>query len=340
MRIISGRWEMKFPQYISIAAGFVLALSGIGFLTYFIALDRVTLEVDGERQQWRTLSPTVGQVLEEKGIVLNPGDVVIPAAETTVGEDLRIQVIRSFPVKISVAGRTEEFFTVSRTVREVLEAAKVTFDDDDRIRPDRDAVVEPDQTIRVINVTSKVETKQVVVRPATEYRKDKALERGVQKVLREGQSGLVERKTKVFYEDGRPTRYQRLAEKVIKPSVSAIIALGIKPVIRTLETSRGSYRYVELKNMVATAYYPGPESCGVYAKYGRTYTGKKAGFGLVAVDPRVIPLGTQLYIEGYGKAEAADIGSAIKGNRIDLCYETYREALMYGKKKVKVYILE
>ena len=59
------------------------------------------------------------------------------------------------------------------------------------------------------------------------------------------------------------------------------------------------------KKMVATAYYPGPESCGKYAVYGETYTGKKAGFGYVAVDPKVIKLGTKLYIEGYGKAEAA-----------------------------------
>jgi 3D (Asp-Asp-Asp) domain-containing protein len=92
--------------------------------------------------------------------------------------------------------------------------------------------------------------------------------------------------------------------------------------------------------MEATAYYPGPESCGIYARNGRTYTGKKAGFGTVAVDKRVIPLGTKLYIEGYGYAEATDIGGAIKGNRIDLCFETYREAEMFGRRKVKVYILE
>ena len=60
--------------------------------------------------------------------------------------------------------------------------------------------------------------------------------------------------------------------------------------------------------------------------------------GVVAVDPRVIPLGTLLYVEGYGFAIASDIGSAIKGNKIDLCYTTRKEALRFGRKKVRVHI--
>ncbi|MFS8542968.1 MAG: 3D domain-containing protein, partial [Limnochordales bacterium] len=64
-----------------------------------------------------------------------------------------------------------------------------------------------------------------------------------------------------------------------------------------------------------------------------------AGPGVVAVDPGVIPLGTRVYIPGYGIALAADVGSAIRGHRIDLAFDTYREALHYGRRWVKVYIL-
>jgi 3D (Asp-Asp-Asp) domain-containing protein len=66
----------------------------------------------------------------------------------------------------------------------------------------------------------------------------------------------------------------------------------------------------------------------------------KAGKGVVAVDPRVIPLGTRLYIEGYGVAVAGDVGSAIKGRRIDLGFGTYAEAIRWGRRNVRVQILD
>jgi len=61
----------------------------------------------------------------------------------------------------------------------------------------------------------------------------------------------------------------------------------------------------------------------------------KAQHGVVAVDPRVIPLGTRLNVEGYGNCIAGDTGSAIKGNRIDLCFDTLAECNAYGMRKVK-----
>jgi 3D (Asp-Asp-Asp) domain-containing protein len=65
----------------------------------------------------------------------------------------------------------------------------------------------------------------------------------------------------------------------------------------------------------------------------------KAQHGVVAVDPRVIPLGTRLNVEGYGNCIAGDTGSAIKGNRIDLCFDTLAECNAYGMRKVRVEIL-
>lgn len=62
--------------------------------------------------------------------------------------------------------------------------------------------------------------------------------------------------------------------------------------------------------------------------------------GLVAVDPNVIPLGTRLYVSGYGYAIADDIGGAIKGNKIDLAYDSHSEAIQFGRRNVTVYILD
>ena len=96
-------------------------------------------------------------------------------------------------------------------------------------------------------------------------------------------------------------------------------------------------QYVKKLSMTATAYSPG------YRENGRwnnlTYLGGKVRKGVVAVDPTVIPLGTHLWVEGYGPAVAEDIGSAIKGSRIDLAFPDRQQALDYGIKEVKVYVL-
>ncbi len=87
--------------------------------------------------------------------------------------------------------------------------------------------------------------------------------------------------------------------------------------------------------MVATGY--SPEEPGLS---DATASGLKAQRGVVAVDPRVIPLGTRVHVEGYGYAIAGDTGSAIKGMRIDLCFDTLEECNAYGKRTVQVEILD
>ncbi|MCD4670722.1 MAG: 3D domain-containing protein, partial [Actinomycetia bacterium] len=74
--------------------------------------------------------------------------------------------------------------------------------------------------------------------------------------------------------------------------------------------------------MVATAYYAFGSGGNDINGNGITATGLRARVGIVAVDPRIIPLGTKLFIPGYGEALAADTGGWIKNYRIDLCFET------------------
>jgi 3D (Asp-Asp-Asp) domain-containing protein len=77
-----------------------------------------------------------------------------------------------------------------------------------------------------------------------------------------------------------------------------------------------------------------------YSGGGTTASGKKAKVGRVAVDPRVIKLGTWLYIEGYGLCQAADTGGAIKGNKIDLYMNSESECIQWGVRSKTVYILK
>ena len=96
-----------------------------------------------------------------------------------------------------------------------------------------------------------------------------------------------------------------------------------------------SSQYASVMAMEATAYLP-TDGNGA----GITATGIPATYGVVAVDPSVIPLGSRVYIPGYGEATAADTGGAIYGYRIDLCMESYSQAMDFGRRTVTVYVLK
>ena len=108
--------------------------------------------------------------------------------------------------------------------------------------------------------------------------------------------------------------------------------------IEELEFQIKELKDIKIIDMEATAYSDDVISQGIWV--GQTASGMKPKEGIVAVDPSVIPLGTELYVEGYGDALAGDTGGAIKGNRIDLFMNSRGQALAYGRKNIKVRIKE
>ena len=107
------------------------------------------------------------------------------------------------------------------------------------------------------------------------------------------------------------------------------------PPENVVETPQGYVPYMQMFSMEATAYLPGDGN-----GEGITATGIPATYGIVAVDPAIIPLGTRVYIPGYGEALAADTGGAIYGYRIDLCMENYYQAMDFGRRTVTVFVLK
>lgn len=181
----------------------------------------------------------------------------------------------------------------------------------------------------------KVSSKEVPYTTITEQ--TDSLTKGTTKVVQEGSNGVSKITEVTKYVNGEVADVS-VTEEVISEPVDEIILEGTKEVPTVPGTA--TVEYSKVLTMNATAYCPCSICCGSYAN-GYTANGMKAGYGVAAVDTRVIPLGTKLYVEGYGYCIAADTGGAIKGNRIDLCYGSHSAALNsgFGHKNVKVYVL-
>jgi 3D (Asp-Asp-Asp) domain-containing protein len=175
------------------------------------------------------------------------------------------------------------------------------------------------------------ETKEIVKAIPSPIRFEVSREVAAGRIVRhqEGAQGSVHRTYRVMYKDGKPVGKEEISELTIpaKPTIFLVGRAGHS-------FSRGSFVRHKVLDMRATSYYS--MVCGT----GRTATGERAKYGVVAVDPRVIPLGTVVFVEGYGLALACDTGGAIKGNRIDLCFENRHTMATFQNKTVKVHILE
>ncbi len=178
--------------------------------------------------------------------------------------------------------------------------------------------------------TKKIETHQVEVPVEVQYERVDTLPKGMEEVLQEGTPGLDEVQEEVHYSHGEVVDRKELQRTTMTPMKPKIIRAGT----RDIEVSQSYSRVKEVIAMEATAYLP-TDGGGD----GITATGIQARHGVIAVDPNVIPLGTRVFIPGYGEAIAADTGGDIVGNRIDVVLEDYGSAMQFGRRTVDVYIL-
>jgi len=281
---------------------------------------------------------TVADALQQLQVPIAEGDVIAPGPETLLVSGMTVAIERAVTAVVAVDGRQHAVRAPARTVADVLEQAGVELGPLDRVVPSLDTPVQPNMVVRVTRVKEEEVVRQISIPYETWRRAEPSWNKGRVGRLREGKPGLEEQRVRLVYEDGKLVREEILSSTVVERPRVEIIGVGTRVLLRTMQTPAGRIRYSDVLEMEATAYYPGPESTGRWAD-GLTATGMPAGHGIVAVDPAVIPLGTRLYIPGYGIAIAADVGSAIRGYRIDLAFDTYREALHYGRRRVQVYIL-
>jgi 3D (Asp-Asp-Asp) domain-containing protein len=175
--------------------------------------------------------------------------------------------------------------------------------------------------------------------PETLHRLSVNLAPGESKVISRGSAGIVEVRVLFAQRDGGPVHRSVLSSTVVRAAKPRIVAdgLGATPLSKFEAHGIAHMAYIARSaiQMLATAYAADCFGCD-----GMTAIGRRAGYGIVAVDPRVIPLGTRLYIPGYGFAIAGDTGGDIVGRRIDLGFDSQRDAMLFGRRAIEVYRLK
>lgn len=316
------------PRLYLLFAVLVISLVATG---YTWAHKKVTISADEATYEIKTRKSYVYECLAQAGISMGPHDAANLPLDQKVSSGTKIEVYRGGPVTIIADGKTITSVMARATVEDAVQAAGIVLQELDQTVPDRAASFKPGMEIRVIRVTEKIETREKTVIFPIEKRPDDTLEKGMTRVIQKGRDGVKREKVRIRYEDGRETAVTILAEELISAPQQEIVLVGTRDL---LQTSRGAVRFNRVMEMEATAYLPTDGSAE-----GITATGIPARYGIVAVDPRVIPLGSRVYVKGYGVGLAADTGGAIIGNKIDLCMESAEEAWSFGRRMVKVYVL-
>ncbi len=335
------RFRFKKSIYPKITAAVLfLVILATSIAYYTLKKDILICDADEERVI-TTFKKTVGDVLDEKNIIMGPFDKLEVPPGQKLKKGMEIEIKRAKTIDIIVGNEKHQICTIAGTVGEAMKEAGVYLGIEDRIEPSLETELKHADKIEVTRVEYRIFSDIEEIPFENEIKKSDTLEKGFVRVLKKGQEGKREIVQNVIFENGKEAFKQVLKENILQNPVAAILEEGTKD---TLITSRGTVaKFTKAIEMVSTAYDATFASTGKHPdhpQYGITRSGLRVRPGIVAVDPRVIPLGTYLYVEGYGEALAADTGGAIKGNKIDLYFESPKDVAKYGRRKIKVYILD
>lgn len=357
--------KLSLPRRRTLAAGIVrfvrshvsffvlLIIMGISVAIGYGIYDSLKKElriVDGESEM---LVSTMGNDIEtafgQLGVFVESYDYISTPLSTRLSSDVIQEVIikRAVPVTITIDGKTTEVMTYYDTVGETIKNNGIVLGPLDRIEGlDLDDPIQMGMNIKIVRVREEILTEIEKIPYAIEEIPNEKMNKGEKRVIQAGVEGTLEKYYKLTYEDGRIVSREYMNEQVIEEPVTEIVEYGTVP---NFVTSRGDLvRYKKVLEMRATAYTSSYEDTGKHPdhpEFGICYTGLKAREGIIAVDPKVIPLYTKVYVEvignepDYGFAIAGDIGSAVKGNLIDVYLDTREAVKKWGVKKVRVYIL-
>ncbi len=309
--------------------------------------DTVTI-IDGSKTYTvYTDQNIVKDIIGQEGIQLKETDMIYPSVNKPVSEDNTIVIKRLKSLDIEFEGQNLSYWTDAETYRDFILKGSINADLDDIYDVNLDDKLKPNgNKMRITKVDYATLYKEEAVPFSSTTVYDSNAYRGRREVVSQGVDGLALNEYKIEYRDGVEFSRECVSQQIITQPIDEVVSEGTSD--NELLVNGQPLSYKRVLNCQATAYDLSFESCGKmpgHPQYGITATGTFAKPGTVAVDPRVIPLGTKMYIVSadgkyvYGYCTAEDTGGAIKGNKVDLFYNTKAECLQFGRRNVIVYIL-
>lgn len=319
------RLSTDYLRYLLIAVIFILTTP---FLFGFEESKNITIKYDNKVKQVATTSKIPKLIIMNSGIKLEPGDSWrFEHGHKKLENGCVLEVVRAVPFTVTYNGQKKLFKSSKETVGEALKSVGLNVKNN-KMYPHAHEKFYEGMNVFVVDEKEGMHLADAEIKPPKKYVDDKNLAAGVEKVVKPGKPGKVKIVSRIYKDifDKRVT--EEIGRVEIEQAEPAIVHKGMS---RSIKTPQGYKRYSKLLTCEATA----------YTHTGNpTATGIMPYVGVVAVDPRYIPLGTKMYIPGYGVAVAADTGGAIVRNIIDVFFNTERECINWGRRNVQVYILE
>jgi 3D (Asp-Asp-Asp) domain-containing protein len=289
-------------------------------------------------ENYASEASTIGEFFEEQNIEVGEedkvyvNDALVTDFERSISNGDDVYIKRAYDIEVIIDGVKYTHTVTGGKVSDVADSyAEELGETYEVINCSESTNLKRNMTIEFETTEDTVETVTQEIPFETEYVENPDLLEGTENVIQEGKNGVKQYTYYKTFVGGELDEISETSEVISEP-VNEIIEKGTK---KEPQNIVDGYEYSSKLTMTSTAYTA--YCSGVKS---RTATGAEAVKGVVAVDTSVIPLGTELYISGYGYAVAADTGGAIKGNKIDLCMNSYDEAIQWGRRTVEVYILK
>lgn len=331
----------------------------------------VALVVDEEDKSIWTTKKTVGEILDEADIEITENDLLSHDLQAKLGEDSKITVEKAYEFTLVDGVDEKKYWSTKATIDDFLKKEEIKLNEFDRIEGLKEDTIEPNAVVQIVRVEKASDVIEENADFTVETRKDDSLLKGREKLVQAGKHGKIEKTYEVIKENGKEVSRKIVEETVTKKPTNEIVSIGTKVMVASatptksnaVSNTKASTTQVSNNKSKAnksasvgvsrndaaptggkefyvdsTAYTPFCNGCS-----GITATGinlhANPNLKVIAVDPRVIPLGTKVWVEGYGYAVAGDTGGAIKGNRIDVLMADKGQAYNWGRKKVKIRVM-
>ncbi|HFK0129038.1 TPA: resuscitation-promoting factor [Listeria monocytogenes] len=314
----------------------------------YLPARQITINDNGTKKDVWSTKANVADLLKDENITTRPQDVLNVALDTKLKNGLEVNINRAIQLSLQNGAKKDTVWTTKTKVSDLLAEKNIKLDQDDRVSPAKDSNLKEKMTVEVTYVNSKAEKKNEQVKFETVYKEDDSLNKGVEKVVQEGKNGKKVVEYKVTFENGKEKKRDVIKENVTSNKTDKVVVRGTKekvvatPVSNVSTSSATSSSSSSASStpsggktykMESTAY-----SSGGTTAYGINLSANP-GLKVIAVDPRIIPLGSKVWVEGYGEAIAGDTGGAIKGNIVDVYFPNESQCYSWGRRMVTVKVL-